>query len=1066
MSHPSSRVAADELDRAKRVGQLVNECLQRRARGEEVSDQSLIDAHPELMPELAQQLRNLQMIQEAQRQADTPPAGPATVAPRGLRIRCPHCRNPLEIAEDSSLSDLLCPSCGRHFSLVDEAERTFQASRHQQINHFQLLDKVGADVADWLTDQKPTPREAAQLCATVADALAHAHDHGVIHRDLKPSNIMLDTSGEPHLMDFGLAKREAGEMTVTMDGKLLGTPAYMSPEQARGTAHDADARSDVYSLGVILFELLTGERPFRGSTHMVLHQVLMEDAPSPRKLNHSVPRDLETICLKCLEKDPSRRYQTAGDLRDDLKRFLSGEPVHARPITRAARAGHWCKRKPVVAGLSAAVASLLLFLAVAGPIVAKREADAHRDAQAARSQAEQESEHRRRLLYCSDMHRAQTDWLAGHVDSVLNLLERHYPRTGQVDLRGFEWYHLWRNCRQTVMAPTLQAGGSVGDILFSPDGKTVTTVSSSERSSQTFVDIKQWNALTRATIDEHSVPLKAIGVQRLSADRKWVAVAHSDGKVTLINLTTGELRQLSGLANQVWSLAFSPDGHVLAGGDAQGGVKTWTVTGGHELAPIEPHKDTVYCVAFSPDGRILASGSRGEKRMAKLSDVETGKMIREFDHAQYGSVWSAAFSPDGKLLATGTSLGIDGDYSAILWNVESGKLIHKLPVDSFVTAVAFSRDGANLASASGDRRVSLWDVQSGDFRQTLNGNDGRTRAIAFSPDGKVLACPGEHGNVRLWPLDAPSGVSVLKGHHDNVFCLSFSPDGRTLASASFDKTLVLWDVATGTEKFRLWGHEGEVFSVAFSPTGEALASASSDNTVKLWEAATGKLLDSFPHETRVVRVAYSPSGRLLATGQWDGTVTIWNLASREQLSIVKADPQALSSLVFSRHGKTLTTTCHEWLTQAEDTNVKLWNVQEILELRETMPCEFAVVSLAYSSDERFLALGGDGLKLTDLVHHAEIRNIRRGFDVRSLAFSRNGRTLISSGPGTVAFWDTADGDLRFELIAHLDAIESIALSPDGKTLATGSNDDIVKLWRAATDEEVELMRRTWLETRR
>ena len=354
-----------------------------------------------------------------------------------MHIRCPHCRNPIELIDDSALSSATCPSCGSSFSLIGSEEtQTFTPETCDSIGHFQLIEKLGVGafgtvwmahdseldrrvavkiprkgqlspdeaekflrearaaaqlnhpgivnvyevgreddtvyiisdlidgltLADWLTGQQPTPREAAELCRKIAEALHHAHERGVTHRDLKPANVMIDREGEPHLMDFGLARREAGEITMTMDGQVLGTPAYMSPEQARGDAHRADARSDVYSLGVVLFESMTGETPFRGNTRMLLHQLLTEDVPSPRKLNGSIPRDLETICLKCLHREPSRRYRSAKDLEQDLTQWLEGKPIQARRVTPVERAWLWCRRRPALVG--GGLAALLVFVAV------------------------------------------------------------------------------------------------------------------------------------------------------------------------------------------------------------------------------------------------------------------------------------------------------------------------------------------------------------------------------------------------------------------------------------------------------------------------------------------------------------------------------------------------------------------------------------------------------------------------------------------------------------------------------------------------------------------------------
>ena len=422
--------------RAERIRELIADCLRRRAGGETVSDQSIIDAHADLTPDLAEELAKLRRVEAAWEEAadGKPDDGPAeTFEPAGLHIRCPHCHNPVEVVIDTPLTDIACSACGSHFSFVDD-DNTYTASAVKTLGHFETIEHLGTgafgavwrardteldrtvalkiprkgqltpaeteqflrearaaaqlrhpnivsvhevgregdtlfivsdlvsglSLSDWLSAVHPTSREAVELCVKLAEALHHAHEAGVIHRDLKPSNIMIDASGQPHIMDFGLAKREAGEITVTMDGRPLGTPAYMSPEQAQGQAHLATGRSDVYSLGVIFFEMLTGELPFRGNTRMLIQQVIHDEAPSLRKLNSSIPRDLETICLKCLEKAPSGRYPTAQVLADELHRFLRGEPIHARPVSAPARLWRWCKRKPLVAALTGAVALALL----------------------------------------------------------------------------------------------------------------------------------------------------------------------------------------------------------------------------------------------------------------------------------------------------------------------------------------------------------------------------------------------------------------------------------------------------------------------------------------------------------------------------------------------------------------------------------------------------------------------------------------------------------------------------------------------------------------------------------
>ena len=285
-----------------------------------------------------------------------------------------------------------------HPNIVKVLELGYEDGQAYIVNEF--VD--GPNLGQWLEPNPVTPGEAARLCVQIARALEHAHRAGIIHRDLKPSNILMSADGEPHLVDFGLAKKEPTETSITLEGRVLGTPAYMAPEQAQGQSHTADHRADIYSLGVVLFEMLTGECPFRGNISTLLQQVVYQDAPAPRTLNKSIPRELEAICLKCLEKDRRKRYDSAAQLADDLQRFLDGKPIHARPITIATRWWRWCVRNPLLAATITALIGLLLVLAVAGPLVAVQQRNLARKHEEARARAEKEQQRSERIYLTAE----------------------------------------------------------------------------------------------------------------------------------------------------------------------------------------------------------------------------------------------------------------------------------------------------------------------------------------------------------------------------------------------------------------------------------------------------------------------------------------------------------------------------------------------------------------------------------------------------------------------------------------------------------------------------------------
>ena len=330
----------------------------------------------------------------------------------------------------------------------------------------------GANLNEWLSAQRISARDAAEMVIKIADALHHAHEAGVVHRDVKPSNIMLDRKGEPYVIDFGLARREIGEMTMTVEGQILGTPAYMPPEQARGESHRADRRSDIYSLGVILFRMLTGELPFRGQGRMLLVQILDEEPPGLRKLDVNVPRDLETITLKCLEKDPAKRYQTASELSDELRRYVSDEPILARPVGRIERGWRWCKRHQAVSWLSALLLLVLVTISIVAPIIAVHQSRLRRESELRR--VELQNEIARSLLQ-----RAGEEYYAGRRAAGIALLSRAYELSGSHEDPTGSNDRLRGSIRRLMSGWSRESGrpivqnGTVLAAAFSPDGKTI-----------------------------------------------------------------------------------------------------------------------------------------------------------------------------------------------------------------------------------------------------------------------------------------------------------------------------------------------------------------------------------------------------------------------------------------------------------------------------------------------------------------------------------------------------------------------------------------------------------------
>ena len=933
------------------------------------------------------------------------------------------------------------------------------------------LEFVEGDTLANLLRGTPQPhRPAARLIETLASAIHYAHLQGIIHRDLKPANVLLEgRSGQqaacsdasslsagsgilaavPKITDFGLAKRLDSRAVGTHSGEMVGTPSYMAPEQAASNGNAVGPATDVYALGAILYELITGRPPFRGPCALdTVLLVLHEDPVRPSDLRRDLPRDLETICLKCLAKDPAKRYASAQALADDLVRFRKKQPIKARPVGLTERAWKWARHRP---GAAALVVGLMLVAVLSYTTITwlwqdacmarndmefeRVEAEVARDhmkfereqaEEARRNEAEQRKQ-ARTSLYFSRIAQSQLQWRVNDFPSAEQSLAKCLPMQGHDDDRGWEWHYLQGLFHNHLFTLPHGHSGLGGNLAFDRQGNRIATLVSGPPVGETPQpsEVRIWDARTGGLI------------------HTWV------GPSTLHRL------------------AFHPDGSRLALATTDGAVMIWDSASGKEMLRRDLHQQTVWALAFSPDGKTIASA--GSDGTVKIWDSATGKLHQDI-LAHKDEIQSVAFHPHKPIVASG---GLDTTVK--LWDTMTGKEIQTLRGHkTALSCVAFSPDGNSLVSASANGNLKLWDLETGRIVQSLTGDTGGVLSVSFNPDGRYLAKAGKDGSVRIWHIATGVERMAFRGHNTPVESVQFSPDCQRVASISpGDGVAKVWDLTRHPEYATFARTDADVEAIVFADEGRRLTSVTVHGKLQDWDASTGMLLEErlLPINKEIVSpavpLAFARGGKYLAarSEQDARVVKRWDTATGAELTVYQGHTLPIACVRFNFDGRYLVTCACAVQGADSPHEIKVWDAVSGSPLA-AMTGKGRIFNVAFSPDSRHVAWSGQEgtISLLDWASpQSQVKIAAHQGDVTGLAFSLDGTLLASAGmeDRRVKLWQVStlfdERPKAWHTLAAPTLICDLAFSPDGRRLAAIGR-DMIKMWDVETGHEALTLR--------